>query len=127
MKIIRRGLALALLCCIAFAQTPQATWQATLTATGTTASFASLGSKYFTVQVVLNAAASACTYRIEGSNDGSHWDDWTGTQSCIGTLKDGTPGNTISVDGKPARYLRANLLTFTGASSATFSYIGTER
>lgn len=112
----RYTLLLCLLALPIFAQIRAFT--STLTAAGTTQSVWA-ESNYHTVQVVVSGSPSACTVRLEGSLDNNSWVDLSGTQSCT------TSPTMFHVDGKPVTYVRVNLLSFTGASSATITYKGT--
>ena len=91
--------------------------------TGTTDSLA-MGSipqppSKHTVQLTVAGSPSTCTYRLEGSLDGSLWSDLSGTQSCTASVM-------FHVVDKPVSWLRGNLLTLSGGSSPTvqFTYQG---
>lgn len=113
---MRRLIGLALLAtgCL-FAQAVR-TFSATLTAAGTTQAVYA-DANYHTVQVIIVGSPSACTVRLEGSLDNTNWFDVSGSQTCTSNVM-------FHVDGKPLAYVRANLLTWTGGTSATISYRG---
>ena len=106
--------ALCLLAAPVFAQTRSIF--ATLSATGTTSAIMA-EANYHTVQVVPSGSPSGCDVRLEGSLDNSNWFDLSGTQTCTSAVM-------FHVDGKPATYVRVNLLTWTGGTSAAITYKG---
>lgn len=111
----------------AFAQSPGGFYQwYTVWSATTTGAVSSIRceANYHTLQVVITGTPTACTVRLEGSLDNTNWADVSGTQSCMGTLSSGATGVVFHVDTKPLSYVRANLLTFTGATSAQITYKG---
>jgi hypothetical protein len=108
---------LALVGTCAFAQSPKYTW--TLTTTGATTAIQPIESatskvpSKHTVQVVVSGSPSACTIRLEGSEDGTNWADFSNTQTCTSTL-------TFHVVDRVSTYIRVNLLTFDGTSAKIY-------
>lgn len=114
----------ALACGSTFADQPL-TFSSTLSATGaSTAAYTTNGVNgaiqpilNHTVSVVVTGSPSACTIRLEGSLDNSNWFDLSGSQSCTSSVM-------FHVYGKVEKYLRVNLLTWTGGTNAAVSYLG---
>jgi hypothetical protein len=123
-----KRLILALFCSVVAAQAQSGSW--TLTGTGTTTSVSAIepltgkSSVYHTLQVATTGSNTVCTVRLEGSLDGTHFWDLSGSQDCAATAASGGNGAMFHVDGKPARYVRASILTWTGGTSAAITYLG---
>lgn len=69
---------------------------------------------------ISGTAPSACTFRVEGSNDNVNWFglDTSTSNSC-------TTSNMESIAYKPVLYLRINILTWTaGSGTIAFHYAG---
>jgi hypothetical protein len=114
---MKRFFCVAMLLLVAVvAQAQTRSFSVTLTATGATSSVWA-EANYHTVAVVVSGSPSACTVRLEGSLDKNNWFDLSGTQTCTSNVM-------FHVDGKPATYVRANLLTWTGGTNAVITYKG---
>ena len=79
----------------------------------------------FTIdEATTGTAPTTCTFEVESSPDGINWNSGSGSLS--GVLDCHTAGLvTTSFISKPVRYVRINLLTFTGGDGTTkitFSY-----
>jgi hypothetical protein len=57
-------------------------------------------------------APSVCTLDVQGSLDGTHWFDLSGTQNCA-------TANAVSVAYKPVVFVRVNVLTYTAGDGTT--------
>ena len=57
-------------------------------------------------------AASVCSFELDGSLDGIHWVNLSGTLDC-------TTANGISITNKPWTFVRANILTYTQGDATT--------
>ena len=111
------------------ATTSAYTWPA-MTATGVSSTYIytldAVGApSSFTIdEATTGTAPSTCTFEVESSPDGITWNSGSGSVS--GVLDCHTAGLlTTSFISKPVRYLRINVLTFTGGDGttrATFSY-----
>lgn len=69
-------------------------------------------------------APSACTFRVEGSDDASAWTGLDATAPEADSLPC-TSSNMISIAYKPTRYIRVYLVTYTpgdGTTSVVFHY-----
>lgn len=72
--------------------------------------------QHHSIQLV-PADASTCTYRLQGSNDGSTWYDISaGDITCTAAVQ------SYEQD-KPARYVRGNCLTFTAPTAAAYTTV----
>lgn len=73
-----------------------------------------------TANLVVTGAPTGCTYRLQGSRDGTNWFNISGTDITC------TASAVASYANFPAQYVRGNLLTLTGGTtpSVTLQYIG---
>jgi hypothetical protein len=96
----------------------QVTWPA-LTTTGTTPLFATPGNDVHTVQIVLSGSPSGCTINLDGSLDGSHWNDISGSQTCTSNIM-------FHVVSRSVRFVRGDLTALSGGTSptVTVTYLG---
>ena len=73
-----------------------------------------------TIELITTGAPSGCTYRLQGSSDGTTWFNISAADiTCT--------SSTVSFEAnKPAKYVRGNLLTLTAGTSptVTLKYIG---
>ncbi len=60
---------------------------------------------------------SVCTFNVEASSDAVNWYDISGTQTC-------TASAMFHIAYKPVRYLRINVLSYTGNGVLQFNYTG---
>lgn len=65
------------------------------------------------IQLVVTGSPAGCTYRLQGSNDGTNWFDISASDiTCT--------SSAVSFEAnKPARFVRGDLKTLTGGSSPT--------
>lgn len=76
-------------------------------------------------------AATACSYKVLGSIDGTHYFDLTGTLSCTsnGSLvlpASGSLGDMVHIANKPVMYLQVYIVSYTagdGTTAVTFRYM----
>ena len=69
------------------------------------------------IQLVVTGSPTGCTYRLQGSNDGTNWYNISAADiTCTSTTQ-------AYEQNKPARLLRGNLLTLSGGSSPTVTLI----
>lgn len=91
------------------------------TTTGATTGYAMRGiATTHTAHVIVTGGPATCTYRIQGSRDGTNWFNISGSDiTCTATA-------TQFTTGAPTVYIRGNLLTLTGGTSPTVTlhYIG---
>jgi hypothetical protein len=90
------------------------------TATGATTSAVVNGTMTHNSQLIVTGAPATCTYRLQGSNDGTNWFNISAADiTCTTTI------NSVTVD-VPTRLIRGNLLTITGGTAPTVRlyYIG---
>lgn len=82
-------------------------------ATGQTSAFDTKVAARHTSHLVVTGSPVSCTYRLQGSNDGTNWFDISASDiTCTSTAVSHT------VD-KAARYIRGNLLTLSGGTAPT--------
>lgn len=91
--------------------------------TGNTASSGALRSSvnFHTIHLVVTGAPAACTYRLQGSANGSVWFNISAADiTCTSSI------TTFEGTAKPTRYIRGNLLTLSGgtAPTVTMHYVG---
>lgn len=123
---------MALLCgAISFAQAhSQATAVGTVTGTGLVGStisypgYLAVPATYSVAWSNDGTAATACSYRVQGSVDGTHFYDLTGTQSCTtnGSLvlpASGSTGDMLHIANKPVQYLHVYVTAFTAGDVTT--------
>lgn len=73
------------------------------------------------IHIVSTGAPTGCTYRLQGSANGSVWYNISAADiTCTAA------GGTAFETGKPTRYVRGNLLTLVGGTSPTVTlhYVG---
>lgn len=73
-----------------------------------------------TIHLVVTGAPTGCTYRLQGSRDGTTWFNISASDiTCTTTA-------TAFETNKPTRHVRGNLLTLTGGTAPTvrLHYIG---
>lgn len=92
------------------------------TATGTTATSGLMRGipVAHTIELVVTGGPTGCTYRLQGSRDGTTWFNISAADITCTT-------STVAFEnGKPAVSVRGNLLTLTGGTtpSVTLKYIG---
>lgn len=96
------------------------------TAVGQTARFRVDGAQNHSIQIatdgVFDGATPACTYELEGSNDGSNWFDIsTSAITCTAA------GSVVQFEtNKPTMWVRGSVLTYstTTARTVTLHYVG---
>ena len=73
-----------------------------------------------TIHLVVTGTPAACTYRLQGSANGSVWFNISAADITCTTTATAFEAN------KPTRYIRGNLLTLSGGSSPTVTlhYVG---
>ena len=83
------------------------------TAVGQTAGFDVGTASVHSIQLVVTGAPTACTYRLQGSNDGTTWYHISAADiTCTSSI--------VSFESnKPARFVRGDLKTLTGGASPT--------
>lgn len=92
------------------------------TATGATATSGLMRGipVYHTIELIVTGGPAACTYRLQGTRDGTTWYNISAADiTCTAT--------TVAFEtGKPAVSVRGNLLTLSGGTSptVTLKYVG---
>lgn len=66
---------------------------------------------------IVSGSNTVCTWQLEGSDDNTNWFSLSGSLGCL------TPYMATVVD-RPTRYVRINVLTYTGTASLTFHWTG---
>lgn len=89
------------------------------TAVGPTAIVSLVGNikNNHTVEAKITGSPTVCTYRLEGSIDGSAWYPLGSTIAIL-------TSNIWTVTSQPIRLIRCNLLTLTGAATIQFKWTG---
>lgn len=65
---------------------------------------------------IASGSNTVCTFQLEGSNDAVNWFSLSGSQSCLSATM-------FTVIQRPTRYVRINVLTYTGTASLTFNWL----
>jgi hypothetical protein len=90
-------------------------------AVSTTSPLAVFGKQNHSIQLVFaGGTLSACTYRLQGSNDGVTWFNISASDiTCTASTQ------TFEIS-KPVLLVRGNLLTYTGTGNVTLYYVGAQ-
>ena len=97
-----------------------ASWTAQTTTGATdTANVAKVSPSVHTLALTVTGSPAGCTYRLEGSLDGTTFFDLSGAQTC-------TSSTMFHVVQKKVTYVRGFLITLSGGSSPTvaLAYVG---
>lgn len=118
MSFKRACIFLVLLYALSAQSLSKMTWAA-LTTTGATTGFGTAANDIHTLTAIVTGGPSGCTVNLDASNDGTHWFDISGPQTCTSNVM-------FHVFGRSVELVRGNLTALSGgtAPTVTLTYLG---